>query len=260
MNYADLNKTIEKKVLAAIALINNPEIAPEIRQLNQEILLREVGSAVYNKVYDMNAYDFEIQHTKGPGIDDRYYGLAKVVSSSVSTGKTGTDEYVKNYLNNVSGKAQQDSFKNAKESGTYPRVKRVADSNACKWCRSKAGEYTDPPSDVFHRHGGCECQITTEGYKSRNGQLNNYKPTVRAATTADTVQFTDEQLRAAANSNKPIGQILQGKNTNQRDFEKAINAGNIPEARRILAEIPDADPYKKSYASIIEDTLKNLKK
>lgn len=175
MNYADLNKTILAKVLKALALINNPEIDPAIRQLNQEILLKEVGSAVYAKVYDMNAFDFDIQHTKGDGIDNRFYGLAKVASASVSAGALGLDEYVKNYLDYASSKAQQDAVTNAKQSGNYPTVTRKMRGETCKWCESLAGTYTDPDSEIFKRHGGCDCQIITEGYKSRNGLLKNYK-------------------------------------------------------------------------------------
>jgi len=174
MDYAKLNRTILAKVMAALKLINNPEIDPAIRQLNQEILFREVGTAVYAKVYDMNAFDFEIPHTTGPGIDERYYGLAKVASASVATGGLGLQEYVKNYLDNTASKAQHDATKNARESGKFPRVIRTVSGDTCKWCRSLAGEYTNPSPEVFRRHGGCDCNIHTEGYKSRNGQLGNY--------------------------------------------------------------------------------------
>jgi len=88
-NYAALVETILPQVQAACAVINNPEIQPEIRQRNQEILLREIGDAIYEKVYDMNAFDMEIEHTKGTGIDDRYYGLAKVISDGVSNASRG---------------------------------------------------------------------------------------------------------------------------------------------------------------------------
>lgn len=174
MDYAKLNDTITKKVLAALALINNPEIDPEIRQLNQEILFREVGTAVYTKVYDMNAFDFEIEHTRGPGIDDRYYGLAKVAAASVSTGALGLDDYVRNYLDTMASKAQHDAVQNAKQSGKYPTVTRKMNGETCSWCESLAGTYTKPDSEVFKRHRGCDCSIVTEGYRSRNGQLNNY--------------------------------------------------------------------------------------
>lgn len=180
MDYGKFTDTILTKVLAAMALINNPEIAPEVRQLNQEILFREVGGAVYKKIYDMNAFDFEIEHTVGPGLDDRYYGLAKVAAGSISTGAVGLDEYVKNYLDNTIGLAQRHAVQNARQSGKHPTVTRIEGSNACKWCRSKAGTYTDPGPDVFKRHGGCSGQITTSGYRSRNGQLDNYvKPSAR---------------------------------------------------------------------------------
>lgn len=174
MDYAKLNRTIQAKVMKALQLINNPEVSPEIRQLNQEILFREVGSAVYAKVYDMNAFDMEIEHTRGAGIDDRFYGLAKVASASVSAGALGLDEYVKNYLDNAASKAQFDAMRNARQSGKHPRVIRTTNGKTCKWCSDKAGEYTNPGSDVFRRHGGCDCNIRTEGYRSRNGLLKNY--------------------------------------------------------------------------------------
>lgn len=85
-DYGKLANSLAPKVLKAIGLLNNPEIQPDTRQLNQEIFLREVGKAIYEKTYEMNAFDMEIEHTKGPGIDDRYYGMAKVASNSVSTG------------------------------------------------------------------------------------------------------------------------------------------------------------------------------
>lgn len=160
--------------MTALALINNPEIDPEIRQLNQEILFREVGKSVYDKIYDMNAFDFEIEHTIGVGIDDRYYGMAKVAAASVSAGVVGLDEYVKNYIDNTIGKAQHDAMSTARDSGKHPTVTRIENSDACKWCKSKAGTFTDPDPSVFARHGGCNAQIRTTGYRSRNGLLNNY--------------------------------------------------------------------------------------
>lgn len=174
MDYAKLTKTITPKVLAALALINNPEISPAIRQLNQEILFREVGAAVYAKIYDMNAFDYDIAHTTGPGIDDRYYGLAKKASASVSTGKLGLEEYVTNFLYYTASAAQHDATRNARESGKRTKVIRKMNGETCKWCESLAGTYENPDSEVFRRHGGCDCLIITEGYKKRNGLLDNY--------------------------------------------------------------------------------------
>lgn len=132
MDYSKLTATILPKVLAAVALINNPEVAPDVRQINQEILFREVGAAVYAKIYDMNAFDFEIEHTVGPGMDDRFYGLAKVASAAISTGALGLDEYVKNYIDNTIGLAQRHAVDNARQSGKHPTVTRIEGGKACK--------------------------------------------------------------------------------------------------------------------------------
>ncbi len=174
MDYSKLNETITKKVLAALAIINNPEIAPDVRQLNQEILFREVGAAVYAKVYDMNAFDYEIQHTRGPGMDDRHYGIAKVAAASVATGALGLHLLVRNYLDTAASNAQRDASVNAKQSGKRPKITRKMNGETCDWCQSLAGTYENPDSEVFKRHRGCDCSIITEGYKSRNGLLNNY--------------------------------------------------------------------------------------
>ena len=174
MDYAKLNQTIINKVLAALKLINNPEIDPVTRQKNQEILFREVGAAVYAKVYDMNAFDFDILNTTGPGIDERYYGLAKVAAAAPATGALGLPEYVKNFLDYSASQAQHDAMREAKQAGKAPRVIRTTNGKTCKWCQSLAGEYSSPSGEVFRRHGGCDCNIRTEGYRSRNGQLGNY--------------------------------------------------------------------------------------
>lgn len=177
MDYASLNDTIIKKVLTALAIINNPEIDPEVRQLNQEILFREVGAAVYAKVYNMNAFDYEIEHTTGPGIDNRHFGLAKVAAASISTGAIGVPDLVRNYLNNMAGKAQSDASRNARQSGKRVKVWREVVSETCEDCQrlAKQGPWEgDIPRDAWMRHRGCDCSIYTEGFKTRNGLLDNY--------------------------------------------------------------------------------------
>jgi hypothetical protein len=174
MDYSQFNETIQKKVMAALAIINNPEIAPEVRQLNQEILFKEVGAAVYAKVYNMNAFDYEIEHTTGPGIDNRHFGLAKVAAASISAGALGLPLLVRNYLDTMASKAQMDATHNARQSGKRTKVTRKMNGETCSWCESLAGTYENPDSEVFKRHRGCDCSIITEGYRTRNGQLNNY--------------------------------------------------------------------------------------
>ena len=175
MNYAELIKSILPQVLLASRLINNPEIVPEVRRRNQEILFQEVGSAVYAKTYDMNAFDMNIEYTKGAGLDNRHYGMAKVASDSISNG-TEIDAIISSYLVDTAAKAQGDAFKIALEAGESQTMERsTTGAITCAWCRGKAGKYTDPGPDAFYRHASCDCLIYTSGYKSRNGLLDNYK-------------------------------------------------------------------------------------
>lgn len=103
------------------------------------------------------------------------------------------DEYIKNFLMNTAAKAQKDAVTNARQSGKRPTVTRTEHGDACKWCQSKAGTYTDPSSDVFARHGGCEGKIETKGYMSRNGLLGNYKGGVAPSRTAPTTGAVDSR-------------------------------------------------------------------
>lgn len=179
MNYSDFLSTISKDMKEAVALINNPEVVPEIRRRNFEILFKEIGDDIYFMIYDMNAFDFEIQGTIGAGQNNAYYNLAKVVSDGISTSnKTLIWDTVDNWMNNVVGKAQHDAFVTARSLGKYPIVTRSlrgSKSGPCEWCKAHVGTFIDPSPEVFGRHSDCHCVIKTEGYNSRNGTLNNYK-------------------------------------------------------------------------------------
>lgn len=183
MNYSDFLDTISEDMKEAVALINNPEIAPEIRRRNFEILFKEIGDDIYFMVYDMNAFDFEIQGTIGKGQSNAYYNLAKVASDGVTTSnRTIIWDTIDNWMNNVVGKAQYDAAATAISLGKYVVVKRSlrgSKSGPCEWCKSKVGthiaEYGQLDPSVFGRHSDCHCAIETEGFNSRNGTLNNYK-------------------------------------------------------------------------------------
>lgn len=173
MNYGSLSTTIDKKLKRAIDLIMNQEVDPEIRRFNLEILLREVGDEVYNVIYQMNAYDFEIAYTTGVGQGDRYYGMAKNLSDSISLGgKDAVDEQLNLWLQDVIHKAQYDSFEVAAQSGKYRVVTRTERYDCCPWCRSHVGTFVEPTREVFRQHDNCRGTIRTEGWKSHNGTLS----------------------------------------------------------------------------------------
>lgn len=177
MNYEELGTTIKSDLHEAVALINNPEIDPEVRRLDLEILFREVGDQVYDVIYAMNAWDMDIEYTEGVGINDFYYGLAKNVSDSISVGGA-SDVYaqIDEWLANQIIKAQLDAFETARQSGKFPTVTRIEPADCCEWCSQfKDGlggsvTYVDPSQMVWARHDRCKGRIITSGYKTNNGE------------------------------------------------------------------------------------------
>lgn len=170
MNYDALTDTILKDLENEIAIVNNPEVDPETRRYNLEIVLREVGEQVYDVVYQMNAYDMDISYTNGKTINNAYYGLAKNISDSISTGGKATIEaQIQEWLSNQVLKAQYDAFWNAKDYSKYPTVERRAAPGCCAWCEAVAGTFVEPDGEVFRRHDNCRCSIKTSGYKTKNG-------------------------------------------------------------------------------------------
>lgn len=171
MNYADLVDTVSDELLEAVRLILNPEIDPDVRVRNLEILFKNSGDAVYRVIYAMNAYDMDIIYTIGEGMGDAYYGLAKYLSDSVSLGGKNRNDITIDWIRNVVHQAQRDAFSTAKDFGKEPIVVRTERGNCCRWCRDHVGTFIDPTSEVFRQHDNCRGRIRTYGYKSRNGLL-----------------------------------------------------------------------------------------
>ena len=141
------------------------------------------------------------------------------------------EEYLRNFLMSSAAKAQSDATRNARQAGKRPTVTRTESSDACKWCQSKTGTFTDPSSDIFHRHGGCEGRITTSGYRSRNGLLNNYKSGsfTRTAPTTGAVDAKGRQIVYRGTGGAPAGRANMFGNALYvaRDQSTASQFGNV---------------------------------
>jgi hypothetical protein len=174
MNYGNLVPTISDDLIEAVELILNPEIDPDTRTLNLEILLRSSGREIYDIIYAMNAYDFGVEYTTGIGIDDYYYTLAKQLSDSVSLG--GHKEMIaklEDWMYFQVDKGQFDAFKTARDNGQHPTAERIEPWNCCSFCKDREwGKVENPDHEMWRRHDNCRGIIKTQGYRSRNGRLS----------------------------------------------------------------------------------------
>lgn len=184
MNYTSLADTISPDLVAAVEELLNPEVDPDFRIQNLEIVLREVGDKVYYNIYDMAAYDMLIEYTEGIGINDAYYGMAKVLSDSVSVGnRSGAMASLEEWLANQIIKGESDAFYTAKGLGQHPILVRTEPGGyskktkhweePCEWCQALAGVHIDPMpgADIWRRHDNCHGSVSVSGYRSRNGEL-----------------------------------------------------------------------------------------
>lgn len=141
------------------------------------------------------------------------------------------DEYIANFLMWSASKAQKDAVTNARQSGKRPTVTRTESSDACKWCQSKTGTFTDPSSEIFHRHGGCNGRIITKGYMSRNGLLSNYKGgnAPRTAPTTGAVDSRGSQVvyRGTGNNQGAGGPMFGNALYVARDQTTAAQFGDV---------------------------------
>lgn len=142
------------------------------------------------------------------------------------------EEYIRNFLMSSAAKGQSDATTVARQSGKRPTVTRTEHGDACKWCQSKTGTFTNPSSEIFHRHGGCEGKITTSGFRSRNGLLKNYKSgsfTSRTAPTTGAVDSKGNQVVFRGTGGAPAGRANMFGNALYvaRDQSTAAQFGNV---------------------------------
>lgn len=138
-------------------------------------------------------------------------------------------EYIANFLMWSAAKAQKDAVTTARQSGKRPTMTRKESSDACKWCRGKAKTYEgDIPAEAYHRHGGCEGQIITEGFRSRNGLLNNYKKPSGPGAAAPIAPDGGQVVFRGTGNNVSAGGLELGTGFYvARDTATASNFGNV---------------------------------
>lgn len=167
-----------------VNIINDEMIAPDLRKKALAAALTQISQSIYGSAYRMSAFDMDILETIGIGPDTQQaLGLARNISDSIAFGDSGTaNDQLAIFAVNTAGIAQAHAAVTAGQLGQYRTLQiRLRGKGDCDWCRAKArrGVITNPTPEDFHRHTNCNCFYDVQGFKSRNGELKNYRP-VRA--------------------------------------------------------------------------------
>ena len=169
------------KLIQLIKIINDPAVDPDLRKRALNAALSQIGQAIYGSAYRMTAFDMEILETMGIGLDAQLsLGLARNISDAIAIGDLGAaNDQVAAYAVNAAGIAMADAAVTAGNLGKFRTLQiRLRGRGDCDWCRAKAarGKIINPTDKDFHRHTRCNCFYDVQGFKSRNGELQNYRP------------------------------------------------------------------------------------
>lgn len=165
-----------------VQTINDQEVNPALRKAALTAAFAQITQKIYGKAYNMTAFDMEILETVGRGVDPELaIGLARNVSDSIAAGNfENSMDQVALYSVNAAGIAQADAAITAGQLGKYRTLRyRLRGKGDCDWCRARAqrGTIVNPTNSDFSRHNHCDCFFDVQGFKSRNGELKNYRTT-----------------------------------------------------------------------------------
>lgn len=185
MDFRSVIRRIEPKLKRLAKILNDPSVSPDLRRAAHRSALDTIGQIVYDKAYHMSAWDFDIAETLGRIFDkDIAAGLARNLSDSIATGDNSVvNDQPVTFANTAAQAAVSDAFETAKSLGKAPRLYvDLGPKKDCDWCmrRSRRSPIYNPTPSDFKRHGGCDCFLRAQGFRTRNGEVKNYRPLIVA--------------------------------------------------------------------------------
>ena len=182
-NYEDINEyAIRVGKLASKALtnhVNSKDLNYISRDLAEDVIkpilttdYELISNAVWVIQDNMNkASNISLQPQIADLDTNRIDGLINKISSyeTLDQGEYLLKEPVVNYSQAVVDDSIRKNAKVQAKAGLTPKIRRVAESGACKWCRALEGVYEpqDAPDNIYKRHEFCRCQVTYENGKER---------------------------------------------------------------------------------------------
>lgn len=181
MDFYSAVERLRPQLKRLVDIINDPTIDPTLRKRALAAALTQISQSVYSSAYRMTAFDMEILETIGIGPDAQLaLGLARNISDGIAFGDlAAANDQVAAFAVNTAGIAMAHAAVTAGQLGKYRTLRiNLRGKGDCDWCRAKAarGTIINPTPEDFIRHTRCDCFYDVQGFKSRNGELQNYRP------------------------------------------------------------------------------------
>lgn len=180
VDFAKLVDDTTNNVYMTVRTALDADIPPMVRRVNINKVVRDAGLILHNKIYEdaSRALDNAIlADDRRDEIISRAEFMTTHIMRNYALGRNEAKAQVQSYLRRLAGEAEEEAFKNAKSMQKHPTLTRITRQGKpdCDWCQTMAGVYPDPPREAFRRHKRCDCRLIVSGYRTRNGELTNYK-------------------------------------------------------------------------------------
>lgn len=177
MDFREIVEETATLVSRRIATILKKDLSPEGKKKLISALFQGTGRAFADKLFSDVSELFDSSAIKNVieiNYDDQIERLAtKIVRDNAF--QINDQRIVKEYYDVLLARSEETAFKNALSLEKHPTLTRIVTGfETCDWCQERAGTFSDPDSDLFHRHDDCDCIFIVRGYNSRNGILRNY--------------------------------------------------------------------------------------
>lgn len=180
MDFSVASGDTSTNVIAAVDRILLTKFSPAEKQRRISQLLRSVGIHFYNTMFGVVSYALgsEAMSPENMGSNNsQEERLANKIVRNTALGRTSSAALIGEYYDMLLGQSQYDAFTNARSMQRHPILTRTIVSETCKWCRdmADASPYVNPTGENFRRHHKCDCNLQVSGFRTRNGEVKNFK-------------------------------------------------------------------------------------
>lgn len=174
MDFHGVTVSVSEQTTKIVQRILAMNISPTEKRKQIIKALQAIGVKYHQNIFNATSlvYGSTIS-TTGVALQTQTAQLAVILVRNHALGRNIT-EYTQTYYDNLTSKAQSESFENAISMQRSPTLTRIIVGETCDWCVNLAGVHKEPTPDLFARHSSCDCLRIPSGYNTRNGLLKNY--------------------------------------------------------------------------------------
>lgn len=174
MDFHEVTVSVSEQATKIIQRILAMNISTTEKRKQITKALQAIGVKYHQNIFNATSLVYgSTMSTAGIALQTQTAQLAVILVRNHALGRNIT-EYIQTYYDNLTDKAQSESFENAISMQRSPTLTRTIVGETCNWCVGLAGVHTNPTNDLFARHSSCDCRIEVSGYNTRNGLLKNY--------------------------------------------------------------------------------------